>query len=43
MPNKDRSFYEPPQKGGREGWLYFEQQQKLCHFKPDSPTHHHLP
>ena len=33
MPNKDRSFHEAIQKAGGEGWLYSEQQQKLCHFK----------
>ena len=31
MPNKDRSFHEAPEKAGGEGWLYSEQQQKLCH------------
>ena len=36
MPNKDRSFHESPEKAGGEGWLYSEQQQKLCHFKPDT-------
>ena len=40
MPNKDRSFHESPQKAGVEGWLYSEQQQKLCHFKPDTATVH---
>ena len=40
MPNKDRSFHESPQKAGGEGWLYSEQQQKLCHFKPDTATVH---
>ena len=35
MPNKDSSFHEVPEKAGGEGWLYSEQQQKLCHFKPD--------
>ena len=40
MPNKDRSFHEAPEKAGGEGWLYSEQQQKLCHFKPDTPTDH---
>jgi hypothetical protein len=35
MPNKDRSFHESPEKAGDEGWLYSEQQQKLCLFKPD--------
>ena len=40
MPNKDRSFHESPQKAGGEGWLYSEQQQKLCHFKPDKATVH---
>ena len=40
MPNKDRSFHEAPQKAGGEGWLYSEQQQKLCHFKPDTATVH---
>ena len=40
MPNKDRSFHEAPEKAGGEGWLYSEQQQKLCHFKPDTATVH---
>ena len=40
MPNKDRSFHEAPEKAGGEGWLYSEQQQKLCHFKPDASTAH---
>ena len=40
MPNKDRSFHESPQKAGGEGWLYSEQQQQLCHFKPDTATVH---
>ena len=35
MPNKGRGFHEAPEKAGGEGWLYSEQQQKLCHFKPD--------
>ena len=26
----DRSFHESPEKAGGEGWLYSEQQQKLC-------------
>ena len=43
MPNKDRSFHEAPEKAGGEGWLYSEQQQKLCCLKPDTPTHPHLP
>ena len=38
--NKDRSFHEAPEKTGSEGWLYSEQQQKLCHFKPDTATVH---
>ena len=40
MPSKDRSFHESPEKAGGEGWLYSEQQQKLCHFKPDTATVH---
>ena len=40
MPNKDRSFHESPEKAGGEGWLYSEQQQKLCHFTPDTATVH---
>ena len=40
MANKDRSNYEPPPKPGGEGWLYSEQQQKLCHFKPSMATVH---
>ena len=38
MPNNQRSFHEAPEKAGGEGWLYSEQQQKLCHFKPDTVT-----
>ena len=38
MPNKDRSSHDPPEKQGGEGWLYSDQQQKLCHFKPDTST-----
>jgi len=40
MANKVRSHYEPPQKTGREGWLYSEQHKKLCHFKPSMTTVH---
>ena len=40
MANKDRSFHDAPEKAGSEGWLYSEQQQKLCHFKPDTATVH---
>ena len=40
MPNKDRSFHESLQKAVGEGWLYSEQQQKLCYFKPDTATVH---
>ena len=40
MSNKDRSFHEAPEKGGGEGWLYSEQQQKLCYFKPDTAIVH---
>ena len=40
MPNKERSFHEAPEKAGGEGWLYSEQHQKLCHFKPDTATVH---
>ena len=40
MANKDRSFYESPQKAGGEGWLYSEQQQKVVQFKPDASTVH---
>ena len=40
MPNKDRSYHAPPEKQGGEGWLYSDQQQKLCHFKPDTSTSH---
>ena len=40
MPNKDRSFHEVPEMAGVEGWLYSEQQQKLCHFKPNTATVH---
>ena len=35
---KDRSFHEAPEKADGEGWLYSEQQQKFCHFKPDTAT-----
>ena len=38
MPNKDRSFHESPEKAGGEGWLYSEQQQKLCHFVSNTAT-----
>ena len=27
IPNKDRSYHEPPEKPGGEGWLYSEEQQ----------------
>ena len=38
---KEDSRYEGnPSKAGGEGWLYSEQQQKLCHFKPDTETVH---
>ena len=40
MANQDSSFHEPLQKHGGEGWLYSEQQQKLCHFKPSMATVH---
>ena len=40
MPNKDRGFHEAPEKAGGEGWLYSEQQKKLCHFRPDTATVH---
>ena len=40
MANKHRSFHETLQKPGGEGWLYSEQQQKLCHFKPSMATVH---
>ena len=39
-PNKDDSFHKAPEKAGGEGWLYSKQQQKLCHFKPDTATVH---
>ena len=32
--------YDKPEKLDGEGWLYSEQQEKLCHFKPDTPTAH---
>ena len=32
--------HDKPEKAGGEEWLYSEQQQKLCHFKPDSATVH---
>ena len=37
--NNDRSLHESPHRAGDEG-LYPEQQQKLCHFKPDTATVH---
>ena len=40
MANKDRSNPEPPEKLGGEGWLYSEQQQKLCQFKAAMETVH---
>ena len=39
LANKDRSFHESPENACGEGWLYSEQ-QKLCHFKPDTATVH---
>ena len=41
MANKDRSFHEAPQKAGGEGWLYSEQQQKLCHYQFLHDYHYH--
>ena len=32
--------YDKPEKPDGEGWLYSEQQEKLCHFKPDTPSAH---
>ena len=40
MANKDRRNHEPPDKPGGEGWLFSEQQRKLCHFKPSMATVH---
>ena len=40
MANMERSFHDPPPKPVGEGWLYSEQQQKLCHFKPSMATGH---
>jgi len=31
-------YYDKPEKADGEGWLYSEQEQKLCHFKPDAAT-----
>ena len=39
MPKKDRCFHESPEKASAEGWLYSEQQKKLCDFKPDTTVH----
>ncbi|AHF64628.1 hypothetical protein Syncc8109_2304 [Synechococcus sp. WH 8109] len=36
MSNKDRGFYGALENAGCNGWIYFEQQQKLFHFKLDS-------
>ena len=38
MASKDRSNHEPPEKPGGEGWIFSEQQHKLCHFKPSMVT-----
>ena len=32
--------YDKPEKKDCEGWLYSEQQEKLCQFKPDTPSAH---
>ena len=40
VQNKDRNFHEAPAKQGGEGWLFSEQQQRLCHFKPSMTTVH---
>ena len=38
MPNKDRSYHEPPEKPGGEGWLYSEEQQLRTQFRADART-----
>ena len=40
MPNKDRPLVDrhPPKDG--EGWLWSEQEQKVCRFRNDIPTAH---
>ena len=40
MPNNGRGIPEAPEKAGGGGWMYSDQQQKLCHFKPDMATVH---
>ncbi|WP_115131786.1 DUF1651 domain-containing protein [Synechococcus sp. N26] len=40
MFKEDSRYEDSPAKSGGEGWLYSEQQQKLCHFKPDTETVH---
>ena len=40
MPNKDRPLVDRhPAKNG-EGWLWSEQEQKVCRFRNDMPTAH---
>ena len=34
LPSKDHSFHKTPAKAGGVRWLYSEQHQKLCYFKP---------
>ena len=40
MWNDRPKHYDKPEKADGEGWLYSEQEQKLCHFKPDAATAH---
>ena len=37
-PEKVLTERQAPKKADGEGWLYSEQQQKFCHFKPDTAT-----
>ena len=36
MPNKDRSYHEPEEKPGDEGWLYREEQLLLTQVRADA-------
>ena len=40
MPNKERSYREPEEKPGGEGWLYSEEQLLLTQFRADDRTLH---
>ena len=40
MLKEDSRYKDSPSEAGDEEKLYSEQQQKLCHFKPDTETVH---